>query len=210
MFEHNKNLYEDSQKQKHWAVPIEPTYDPEKINKYILLRGRATYVQNKENTELKRANYSYADLYQKFPWVGTQYTISNPNEDNSKWDGNHHKNYNIARVKNIINNKELDKLNLHIEVIGNNFNIIIGDKVPIALIRTDAVENIQINLESGFMDALDLFYSGWYLVKGFKLNWTSSNEGSILSNFTQEFILTRREWPPPIAVDPIKIVEENK
>jgi len=216
MFEHNKFIFEDSTKQKYWAVPITPYYDPDKTNKTILLRGRASYVVDKDkagknkNPELKRANYPYVELYEKYPWLGTQYTISNPNDDNLQWDGNHHRNYQVARVQNLINNKELDKLNLHIEVNGNNFNIIRGDKVPVALVRTDAVDNLRINPNSGFRDSLDLFYSGWYLVKGFNLSWTSLNEGSIISNFTQEFILTRREWPTPLPVDPIKTTIENK
>lgn len=203
LFEHNQHLYQDPNSQKYWDVTIQPTYDDAKTNKTILLRGRATYVDSSINTDLKRANYSYVDIYEKFPWLGIQYTITNPDDDNLQWDGNHHRNYQIAKVQNLINKKELDKLNLHIEVQGNNFNIIRGDKVPVALIRTDAVDSMRINPETKFNDALDLFYSGWYLVKGFTLSWSSSNEESIMSNFKQEFILTRREWPAPIPVDPV-------
>ena len=203
MFEHNNKLYENEESQKYWAVPVEPTYDSDKTNKTILLRGRATYVPDANNTESRRANYAYTELYQKFPWLGVQYTISNPDDDNTLWDGNHHKNYKVAQVQNLMNNKELDKLNVHVEVVGNNFNIIRADKIPLALIRTDTLDNMAIDPESKFNDALDLFYSGWYLVKGFTLSWLGSNKQSILSNFTQEFILTRREWPTPIVVDPI-------
>ena len=211
MFEHNKNLYENPDSTKYWAVQVEPTYDKDKTNKTILLRGRASYVADKKNPDLKRANYPYVELYEKFPWLGVQYTISNPDADNLQWDGNHHRNYQVAKVKNLINNKELDKLNLHLEVEGNNFNIIRGDKIPVALIRTDAVDNTRINPNTNFGDAVDLFYSGWYLVKGFTLSWNSKNEGSITSNFVQEFILTRREWPAPIPVEPIKTpTPENK
>ena len=207
LFEHNQKIYSNPEATKYWEIPVEPTYDPEKTNKYIILRGRASYVDDEENTDLKRVNYDYIDLYKRIPWLGVQYTISNPDDDNLQWDGNQHKNYHLSKVKNLINNKELDKLNVHIEVNGKNFNIIRGDKVPLALIRMDAVENYKINPDTNFGDALDLFYSGWYYVKGFKLYWTSKNEGSTLSNFTHEFILTRREWPPPIPVEPIKLKE---
>jgi hypothetical protein len=215
MFEHNYNLYNNSASQKYWSVPVEPTYDSQKSKSMILLRGRATYVQSNPNDDdpnpqLKRANYPYIDIYEKFPWLGIQYTISNPDDDNLKWDGNHHRNYQVAKVKNLINNKELDKLNVHIQIVGNNLNIIRGDKMPLALIRTDVFENMKINPDSNFNDALDLFYSGWYLIKGFKLSWSGSNEQTITSNFSQEFILTRREWPPPEAVEPIKTTVENK
>jgi len=204
MFEHNKNIYEDPNKKKYWAVSIEPCYDKEKQNKMILLRGRAAYVKDEKNKDLQRTNYSYVDLYEKFPWLGIQYTISNPDADNLQWDGNHHKNYQVARVQNLINNKELNKLNLHIEVNGNNFNILRGDKMPVILVKYDSFENIQINPDVEFNDMLDLFYSGWYLVKGFVLTYSGENKGSIVSGFTQEFILTRREWPAPLPVEPVK------
>jgi len=204
MFEHNKNLYENPSSQKYWAVTIEPTYNEQKTKSTILLRGRAAYVPDPKNKDLQRANYSYTKLYEKFPWLGVQYTISNPDDDNSQWDGNHHRNYQVAIVKNLINNKELEKLNMHINVKGNNFNIIKGDKVPVVLIKVDAIENQKIYQDSKFTDMVDLFYSGWYIVKGFTLSWSSSNENSIQSNYSQEFILTRREWPTPLPVDPIK------
>lgn len=76
--------------------------------------------------------------------------------------------------------------------------------MPVLLIKTDPVENIKINPETNFSDMLDLFYSGWYLVKGFTLTWSNKNKTSIMSNFTQEFVLTRREWPAPIPVEPVK------
>lgn len=212
IFEHNKYIYENPKTEKnknYWRIPIEPTYDEDKVNKTILLRGRATMVPDEKNPDLQRANYSYVDLYEKFPWLGVQYTLTNSDADISEWDGNHHKNYQRAKVQNLINNKELDKLNLHVKVNGNNFNVIIADKIPVILIRTDAIDNMRINPESNFNDSLDLFYSGWYLVKGFILNWNQKNEDSIMSRFTHEFILTRREWPAPLPIEPIKVNEKK-
>ena len=208
MFEHTANVYINPDTSKYWDIPVEPTYDRDKAKKMMLLRGRATYVRDKDNPDLERANYPFVDLYEKFPWLGIQYTITNSNEDNKQWDGNHHKHYQLARVKNLINNKELDKLNLHIEVIGNNFNIIRGDKLPVGLIRTDVIENKKINPDNKIQEALDLLYSGWYYVKGFKLYWSSKNWGTIQSNFVQEFILTRREWPAPIPVGSVSEADE--
>lgn len=208
MFEHNANVYLNPDASKYWDIPVEPTYDREKAKKMMLLRGRATYVKDKDNPDLQRANYPFVELYEKFPWLGVQYTISNPDDVNTQWDGNHHKHYQLARIKNLINNKELDKLNLHVEVIGNNFNIIKGDKMPVGLVRTDVIENKKINPDNKLQEALDLFYSGWYYVKGFKLYWSSKNAGSIQSNFVQEFILTRREWPAPIPIGSITEADE--
>ncbi len=157
MFEHNKLLFEDEESQKYWRIPLEPTYDPDKVDKYILLRGRASQNSNDRGKDLARANYSYPDMYIKNPWMGIQYTISNPNEDNLKWDGNHHKNYIRAKLQNLINNKELDKLNVEVTVNGLNLNIIKGDKTPIVLIKTDRAQNLMISPEAGSADLLEQF-----------------------------------------------------
>lgn len=204
MFEHNKNVYDQPDASKYWAIPIEPTYDKDKISNSILLRGRATFHSDPKGKDLERANYTYTDLYEKYPWLGIQYTISNPGDDNLQWDGNHHKNYQRARVQNLINNKELDKLNLEIDINGTNFNIMRADKMPVALIRKDPIDTKQIDPKNEAQTAVDLFYSGWFLVKGFTVRWNTENKDSVMSNFSQTFILTRREWPTPIAVEPIK------
>ena len=200
MFEHNVNLYRDASSQKYWSLLIEPSYDKDKTNNHILLRGRAQYDPSINGNELARVNYDYRNLYVKYPWMGIQYTISNPDDDPSQWDGNHHKNYLKARVQNLVNNKELDKLNLEISVRGINTNILIGDKLPVALIRKDPIDNQLINKEAQSLDMLDLFYSGWFIVKGYTINYVNENSDGILSDFTQDFVLTRREWPAPTAV----------
>lgn len=66
-----------------------------------------------------------------------------------------------------------------------------------------------INKESEGNDVLDQFYSGWFLVKGFIIKYSQANANSVLSNFTQSFILARREWPPPQAVDAIEKENNN-
>jgi len=207
LFEHNNLLYSDEEKEKFWNIEMEPTYDPEKVDKMILLRGRATQDASLRGTDLAKANYEYVDIYARYPWMGIQYTISNPEQNNTEWDGNHHKNYYRARVQNIINNKELDKLELEVEVTGMNLNIIKADKIPIVLVKTDPVENLMINKEAEMHDMLDRFYSGWFIVKGFSIEYTKQNFDSIVSNFSQTFTLARREWPAPMPVDP---VEKNK
>lgn len=204
MFEHNEGLYNEEGSQKYWSVPLEPTYDPDKIDKYILLRGRAAQNPNDRGKDLAIANYSYPEMYVKNPWMGIQYTISNPEDDNLQWDGNHHRNYVRSRLQNIINNKELEKLNVEVTVNGLNLNIIKGDKVPIVLIKKDRAQNLMVSPEAGTQDILEQFYSGWFYVKGFNIKYTQQNSDSIMSNITQTFVLTRREWPPPVAVGPIE------
>jgi hypothetical protein len=203
LFEHTPALYSDDTLQKFWTIEMEPTYDPDKVNKYILLRGRASQDIATKGKDLAIANNSYVDIYARYPWMGVQYSISNPDDDNLQWDGNHHKNYYRAKVQNLINNKELEKLTLEIQVNGLNLNIIKADKIPVALIKTDPIENKMINPANESQDMLDQFYSGWFLVKGYTINYDRTNANKINSNFSQTFVLSRREWPPPIAVDAV-------
>ena len=209
-FEHLDNLYPDPEAKKYWNIEIAPDYDPEKVDSYILLRGRATYDASINDGELARANYSYVDLYKTAPWLGIQYTINDPDADNLEWSGNVHSNYMRAQVHNVINLVELDKLNVDINVQGTNMNIIKGDKIPVVLIKKDPVEVKLAYKEAEQSSSLDFFYSGWYIVKGMTLNWqkTSVND-SIFSNYSQNFVLTRREWPTPEPVEPIKDTPED-
>jgi len=204
IFEHNRNLFANDEAEKLWSIPIEPTYDPEKVDNHILLRGRATQNPELRGNDLAKANYSYPDIYENNTYMGIQYTISNPDVDLSQRDGNHHRNYYRAVIQNAMNNKELGKLNVEISVTGLNLNIIKGDKVPIVLIKKDKIENQILDPLINGRDMLDRFYSGWYLVKGFKLLYNKKNDKSFMSNFSQSFILTRREWPSPVAVNPIE------
>jgi len=208
-FEHLNSLYEDSNSKKYWSMTIHPDYDSEKINNHILLRGRSSYDPSINIGELARANYNYQDLYARAPWMGIQYTISNPEEDNLKWTGNHHKNYLRAQVHQAINMAELEKLNLEINVQGTNTNIIKGDKIPIIIIGTDSIENQQADQNAETRDRKNEFYSGWYLVKGFTLTWAKREVDSIVSNFSQTFILTRREWPTPEPINSVPINGSN-
>jgi hypothetical protein len=105
----------------------------------------------------------------------------------------------------MMNLVELDKLNVEVSVQGTNLNVLKGDKIPIVLIKNDIVENILV-LKEGYNEAVDFFYSGWFLVKGFSLDYENNTDNdSGLSNFFQTFILTRREWPTPIPIEPITV-----
>jgi hypothetical protein len=214
-FEHNNILYEDPGSQKYWELDISPNYDPDKVNSHILLRGRATWDPSINNDEPARANYNYRELYQSAPWLGIQYTISNPEDDNTKWTGNQHRNYMRAKAHNIINKVELEKLIIEIEVQGTNLNIIKGDKVPIVLLKKDRVEALLVDEDFDSGEVIEFFYTGWYYVKGFTLDWTGGDYGNLMNNFSQTFILTRREWPAPVPTaarkkaDPTIVVKEN-
>lgn len=198
-FEHNNILYDNPDSQKYWEIDTSPSYDKNKVDTHILLRGRANWDASINRDEPARANYKYNEIYKRYPWLGIQYTISNPDDDNTKWTGNQHRNYLNARVHNFVNLVELDKLNVEIEVQGVNLNIIKGDKVPIVLIKKDRYEAMLIDTDSEAKEAMDLFYSGWYYVKGFGLSWSKGE--TVLNNFSQKFLLTRREWPAPVPTE---------
>lgn len=202
-FEHLNSLYQDDNSQKYWYMDTNPVYDKEKLSNHILLRGRATYDPSINEGELAKANYNYTDLYKQFFWLGIQYTIANPDEETDQWTGNHHQNYLRAQTHNTINRVELDKLQLELNVQGTNMNIIRGDKLPVLIMGLDSVENQLVDDNAQARDRKNEFYSGWYLVKGYTLTWAKGD--SIMSNFSQSFTLTRREWPAPIPIEGIPL-----
>ena len=71
-------------------------------------------------------------------------------------------------------------------------------------------ENVKLLSEGTMPNLIELLYSGWFYVKGFKITWTSESRQSIMSPFTHEFVLTRREWPAPVPVVPIESPEVTK
>lgn len=205
-FEHLDSLYSEPESKQYWKIKIDPDYDPQKVNSHILLRGRAHWDASTNVNELAQANYSYKDLYKQAPWLGIQYTVDNPDAPHTEWTGNHHSNYLRAQAHNTINKAEIEKLQVHIMVQGTNMNIIKGDKLPIALIKMEPTEVKMAYPESDHNEALDFFYSGWYYVKGFNITF-SKGVGELLSSFRHNFILTRREWPTPVPVEPINDVK---
>lgn len=207
-FEHLDLLYKDPEAQKYWSLDINPAYDPEKLNNHILLRGRARWDPSTNEGEQARANYSYKDIYKKAPWLGIQYTITNPDESPDQWTGNQHQNYMRAQANNLINLVELDKLNLEIKVKGTNANVIKGDKVPLVLVKGDIHEAQIANPVENPKAAIDFFYTGWYYIKGFNLSW-NRDINTMSSSFSQTYILTRREWNAPEPIDPIPPAENQ-
>ena len=205
-FAHNQKIYNNPNLTNYIPITIEPIYEKSKLKDHIILRGRAaldsSIVQKPGEDHIKaRANINFPSIYKKFPYLVVQYSISNPDDDSSKWDGNQHANYVRARVHNTINLKELDKLNLNISVTGCNFNYLIGEKCSVALLRKDTEENAAIYKTSDIRISMDSFYSGWYIIKNFVLSWSKPKNAPSVSGFKHAFTLTRREWPVPLPID---------
>lgn len=203
-FKHNQNIY-NSNENNVYSLDNEPVYDPEKKDKYIILRGRA-YDDTAENeatlkTGQKRANYSFKDIYVSKPWAGIEYVMSDEDkeniEDTNNWSGNVHNEYNRSVYHNLINIKELDKLYITVKVNGLNTQILRGEKIPVILYLPD---NTQAKMMNGNEEAAmyNMFYSGFYYVDGVKYMYEHpEDESQVVSGYKTEFTLKRREWPLP-------------
>lgn len=199
---HNNNYYNDSNKKICNDITLEPLYDEKKTKTHILLRGRSTSNPKYTKDGFNQANYSYPEIYVNYTWMGIQDTISNPDDDVMKWDGNHHRNYYLAKSFNWLNLLELDKLNIDIEVTHLNSNVIKGDKLPIIILFNNLFESSQTkNVELDPNRIINSFYSGWYYVKGFTIEYDKNAQKGVFNGFSQTITLTRREWvtPQPIT-----------
>jgi hypothetical protein len=150
----------------------------------ILLRGRP--FDTKYNT------------WQKYNFIGLQH---------SKPEHNTHENFLYSRVHNMMNNLEMDKLNVEAVLNKFNLNLYRYENIPAVFTVTNDLRRMKkLNADSdGDLTsddantlAIDKFYTGFYLIKGFRINYrgvVDNPTGS--SNFSQTLILSRREWPSP-------------
>ncbi len=124
------------------------------------------------------------------------------------YSDNMHTNYIYASVHNFINNIELEKLYIEADLNKFNLNIYKYEPIPaLFFITGDLMRMKKMNKDIDIEDAGDLtsdnantmvidrFYSGFYVVKGFSIEYNMPTTISNLSNFTEKLVLTRREWP---------------
>lgn len=212
-FRHNQNIYTHDDISEYITLSNVPSYDTNKTKNHILLRGRAEYSKEKNpNGEQARANYNYNDIYIKRPWSGIEYVMSdcdNELNDNSKWSGNVNKNFYRSFYHNMINLKELDKMNILIECDGLNLQIMRGEVVPLGLKKSSEKEVTQgLDRQTG---RTERFYNGWYYVKSIEYNYKAgktASDGTVTktSKYTTKILLTRREWTLPVdAVNPDEV-----
>lgn len=201
IFIHNQNLYNNDD-DPYVLLENNQMYDPKKIDSHIILRGRTTYDSNiASENEMARENIKTDDINTHNKWGGIQYTVSeNESSDNFSWSGNVHMNYNRAESHNKINKKELDKMYIKITVNGPCLQVMRGEKVPVLLKNTPSIVSDVMKLESE--TNINKMFSGMYFVDGYKIIFKPElniNDGGY-SNFKTEFILKRREWPAPVAI----------
>ncbi len=158
--------------EKYQSYFIEPS-STKGVKDVILMKGRTSE--------------DFFSKHNKHKWLGTQ---------NSLPDGNVHENYLHAIVQNRGNNEEIEKMMLRVNLGKCNFNLYRGQRVPILIIndanqarQKQTAEDSQSNNDQL---SYDKFLTGYYMIHGMSFSW-SSDDGK----FTQELMLSRREWPMP-------------
>lgn len=201
VFIHNQNIFNESG-DPYTTLENNQMYDPKKTDSYIILRGRTTY--DPSSNEMARENIKTDDINTHNKWGGIQYTISdNESDDNNSWSGNVHVNYNRAESHNKINKKELDKMYIKLTVGGVCLQVMRGEKVPVVLKHTPGITTDIMDSQTEMSVPINKMYSGMYFVDSYKIIFKPKlNEiGAGYSNFKTEFILKRREWPVPVAIE---------
>lgn len=202
VFVHNQNLYNDEE-DPYMTLENNQMYDPQKIDSYIILRGRTTYdASSATSGEMARENIKTDDINTHNKWGGIQYTMSDSDgDDKNSWSGNVHMNYNRAESHNTLNKKELDKMYIKMTVSGPCLQVMRGEKVPVMLKNTPGITTDMMDAQNESEININRMYSGMYFVDGYKLIFKPKiGHGEGYTNFYTEFILKRREWPAPVAV----------
>lgn len=170
---------------KSWQLQAKSLTTPGTENNKIILRGRPN-------------DDTYNSL-QKYNYIGIQHNLP---------EHNVHENFYYARIHNMMNLMELDKLNVEIILNKFNFNIYRFENIPAVFFVTDNTQRVKelnsdgtssdTTSQDGLPIAIDKFYTGFYLIKGYIINYHPSwGQKPADSNFTESIVLTRREWPSP-------------
>lgn len=204
VFMHNQHLYTEDSSACFAMLNNIPAYDQDKLDSYMILRGRTTYDPSTNTNEKARVNYDMQNLYIRRTFTGVDYVISDDTDRNSKtnndWTGNVHKNFSRAPLHNSINLAELDKMYITVETDGLCLQIMRGEKVPIVL-ENPLGSNVATLDESKItsIDAINRMYSGYYIVDSIEYGYDPkrANSKTTRSPFYTSFTLKRREWPTP-------------
>lgn len=204
VFMHNQHLYTEDSSACFAMLNNIPAYDQDKLDSYMILRGRTTYDPSTNTNEKARVNYDMQNLYIRRTFTGVDYVISDDTDRNSKnnneWTGNVHKNFSRAALHNSINLAELDKMYITVETDGLCLQIMRGEKVPIVL-ENPLGSNVTTLDESNFTStaAINRMYSGYYIVDSIEYGYDPkrANSKTTRSPFYTSFTLKRREWPAP-------------
>ena len=171
---------------KKWDIYSEPLIVEGAEKDNILLKGKPG--ENYYKTQIKKR------------WMGIQYSLP---------EHNVHEKYLYSRIHNLMNLKELEKMQVHIEVPRANFNVYRGERIPCIFVATgeplkneylkQQAEREESDLASPSSPVLDKFYTGFYMIYGMIFTYTTRNpqDSNDRGYFSEDIILTRRVWPLP-------------
>lgn len=119
--------------------------------------------------------------------------------------------YEMAATHNMINNMQLEKMYMNLEVAGANLGIMRGEKVPVVIVERSPFAKIQDegeettketmnDKENSSADDIDITASGWFMIDAIKYvyNPYAHHITSNANYWTTKVKLTRREWPNPL------------
>ena len=98
----------------------------------------------------------------------------------------------------MINLAEFNKMSLHINLSRFNPNIIRVENIPIVLFKNDLLQyNDKDFKDDKNLPKIDKFYSGYYFIKGYDIEYRGKLDKNGMPTFMQTLNLTRREWEKP-------------
>lgn len=119
--------------------------------------------------------------------------------------------YEMAVSHNLINNMQLEKMFMNLEVAGANLGIMRGEKVPVVLVERSPFARIQDegeettkqtidDKEHSKIGDIDITASGWFIIDAIKYVYDPyAHHITTNANYwTTKVKLTRREWPNPL------------
>jgi hypothetical protein len=171
-----------------WDIFSEPLIVSGSADEKILLKGKAG--EDFYKTQIKKR------------WAGLQYSLP---------EHNVHEKFLYARIHNLINNAELEKLKVEMHIARANFNIYRGERIPCIFMTTGDIPKAQAGgtpeeeEEGGEFKAagrpvLDKFISGFFMIHGmtFTYNTRNPDDPENRGNFIERVTVTRRAWPTPV------------
>jgi hypothetical protein len=130
-----------------------------------------------------RIGENFFDKHHKHKWLGIQL--------------NSHENYMHALIQNWQNSQQIDKMKMRINLAKCNFNLYRGQRIPILIVNDGDTKRQKSTLTEGQSEndqiSYDKFLTGYYMITGTIYSWNSD-----YPVFSQELILSRREWPIPV------------
>lgn len=207
IFIHNQHLYSSDSEKCFSLLNNISSYDKDKLDSYMILRGRTTYDASTNTNEKPRVNYDMQNIYITRNFNGVEYALSDDTNTNSttnnEWAGNVHKNYMRAPIHNSINFTELEKMYIKVETDGLCLQIMRGERVPIVLEKENG-SSVGLYNEDVAMTTKSVhkMYSGYYIVDSIEYGYNPkrANSDKTRSAFYTIMTLKRREWPTPEEV----------